>query len=184
MKIIYLLWILLGVSNLTWLVLFVHIRRSYKKLMRKSMENEGGVQELVKIACFEQAKAQNEHEKTLLDELNRMLDEEKIYLNPSLTIQELALKLGTNKTTLSHVINSDLNQNFASLLNGYRVRESITVLSNPLYFQEKLEVVGEMCGFNNRQVFHAAFKKEMGITPNHFRNIQKATVREEQRNTQ
>ena len=86
--------------------------------------------------------------------------------------------------TLSHVINAYLHQNFSSLLNSYRIKESLKLLGDPQFFHEKMEVIGEMCGYNNRQVFHQAFKKEMGITPNHFRNIQKATAREVNRNMQ
>ena len=178
MIILFIIVVLLVVSNLVWLVLFVHIRQSYKKLMQKSIENEGGAEELVKTVSFDKAQIQSEQEELIIKGLQRLFEEERVYLNPSLTIQDLARRLSTNKTTLSHVINTSMNQNFVSLLNSYRVKESMSVLSDPKHFRTKMEVVGEMCGFNNRQVFHAAFKKEMGITPNHFRNIQIITAKE------
>ena len=51
--------------------------------------------------------------------------------------------------------------------------EALRLLGDDQHFNDKIEVIGEMCGYSNRQVFHAAFKKEMGITPTHFRNINK-----------
>ena len=85
---------------------------------------------------------------------------------------QLGTLVGTNKSRLSHVINTGLGQNYASLVNRYRVKESIQLLSDEQYFLEKLEAIGEMCGYSNRQAFHAAFKKEMGITPNAWRRAQ------------
>lgn len=128
---------------------------------------------LVEIVKFDTDSVRDAQECQMLEKLQVLLEQEKVYLDPTLSIQDLAKRLATNRTTLSHVINTHLNQNFASLLNSYRIKEAVRLLSDPQYFQEKMEVVGELCGYNNRQVFHAAFKKEMGITPNHFRNINK-----------
>jgi len=45
------------------------------------------------------------------------------------------------------------------------------LLTNNKTSNYKMEVISDMCGFNNRQVFHAAFKKETGLTPNDFRKM-------------
>lgn len=136
---------------------------------------------LVGKIAYDMISVRDEQEQRLLDNLRASMEKDKLYLNPNLSIIELSRTLGTNKTTLSHVINSHLHQNFATFLNSYRVREAIDVLSDPKMFDEKLAVVGERCGYNSRQIFHTTFKKVMGITPNHFRNIQRATLREVQR---
>lgn len=176
--------ILSVVANGVMTVLYVHSRCSYRRLMQKSLQQEEPEKKLVSSVSFDVVEVDDELELAVLDKLQASLERDRLYLRPELTIQELAKVLGTNKATLSHVINSRLHQNFSSLINGYRIRESMRLLSDPQYFREKMEVVGEMCGYNNRQVFHAAFKKEMGITPNHFRNIQKTTARAEKRSAQ
>ncbi|MBO7648408.1 MAG: helix-turn-helix transcriptional regulator [Bacteroidales bacterium] len=159
------------------MVLFIHSRHSYRKLMQKSLRQDDECNNLVEPIVFEATDSIDDLSEKLLQKLQTSMEQGKLYLRPELNIQDLAKELGTNKTTLSHVINACLHQNFSSLLNSYRIKESLSLLSDPQYFQEKMEVIGEMCGYSNRQVFHKAFKKEMGITPSHFRNIQKATVR-------
>lgn len=157
--------------NITLLIVFVHIRRVYHRMMKKSLNDEKKKNELVEKVSYEEVTTADEQERILLRYLQQAMERDKLYLDPSLDIQGLARKVGTNKATLSHVINNCLHQNFATFLNRYRIREAIQLLTDSQYANYKIEVIGEMCGYNNRQVFHAAFKKEMGITPTHFRNI-------------
>lgn len=163
----------LAASNIAFLVLFVHSRRAYHKLMQKNLCREEKEEVLVENVKFNTDSVRDAQERQILERLQVLLEEEKVYLDPTLSIQDLSKRLATNRTTLSHVINTHLHQNFATLLNSYRIKEAVRLLSDPQYFHEKMEVVGELCGYNNRQVFHAAFKKEMGITPSHFCNINK-----------
>jgi len=65
----------------------------------------------------EEIKSKNIHIKSRLEKL---FDEEQIYLNKGLTIWELARKLGTNRSYLSHIINTDYGQNFSAFVNSYR----------------------------------------------------------------
>lgn len=184
MNILYYVLSFLAISNIVTLVLFIHSRHSYRKLMQKSLRQDEECHKLVEPVVFESVEAMDDMSEKLLQKLQKSMEQDKLYLKPELSIQDLARELGTNKTTLSHVINVYLHQNFSTLLNSYRIKESIDLLSDPKLFQEKMEVIGEMCGYCSRQVFHKAFKKEMGITPNHFRTIQKATVRQEKRQGQ
>lgn len=173
--------LILAITNIVTLVLFIHSRWSYRKLMQKNLQKDEQRDELVGKVSYDAVSIRDEQERKLLDNVRKCMETDKMYLNPNLSIIDLSKAVGTNKTTLSHVINTHLHQNFASLLNSYRIREAIDLLGDPKYFNEKMEVIGEQCGYNNRQVFHTAFKKVMGITPNHFRNIQRATAREAQR---
>ena len=141
--------------------------------MNKSLNKEKKKDELVDNVSYDTQEIKNEQDKAILEALRQCMERDKVYLNPSLSIQDLSQMIGTNKTKLSHVINTYLHQNFATLINKYRIVEAIKLLSDDQYLKNKIEVIGEMCGYSNRQVFHAAFKKEMGITPTHFRNINK-----------
>lgn len=161
------------IVNLVLLVLYINSRKSYHVLMKKNLQKEKSEDMLVEQVTFDTATAENEKEQLLLEKLKVIMEQEKTYVDPELNIQKLAKTAGTNRNTLSHIINKCLNQNFASFLNRYRVREAIRLLEDERYRDYKIEAIGEMCGFSNRQAFHSAFKKEMGITPTHFRNISK-----------
>ena len=145
---IYQILLLLAVAAaIVFLVLYIQSRRAYKKLLKMNLQ---------------------EKEETFT------FSEKKVFLDPSITIKELARKMGTNRATLSHIVNQYFHKTFPALLNQYRVNEALRLLTDSETRDWKLEVIGEMCGYRNRQVFHSAFKRETGITPNHFRKISEA----------
>lgn len=175
MKIFQIILLIISLAgNIVLLILYLHSRWSYHKLMNRSLKEESKKDELVDKFSFEELSVENSRDKLILDSLQKLMEEEKVYLNPLLGIEELARMVGTNKTYLSRVINNSFQQNFPAFVNRYRVRESIRLLSDSGNFSRSIEEIGEMCGYTTRQAFHSAFKKEMGITPRHFRNINRS----------
>jgi AraC-like DNA-binding protein len=102
----------------------------------------------------------------------RLIKKEKIHLNVDINIQEVALLLNTNKHTLSKIINACFHKSFPALMNDYRIKEAINLLSNAKQSSVyTLEAIGEKSGFRSRQVFYMVFKKATGVTPNDFRKM-------------
>lgn len=162
------------ILNLVLFYMLIHIRRVYHRIMKKNLKEEKTKKILVENVSYVIPDNADEQSRAIIIVLQQLMERDKLYRNPSLTMQDLSKAVGTNKTKLSFVINNYLNHNFASLLNHYRVDEAVHLLSDSHYFNYKISVIGEMCGYSNRQVFHSAFKKIMGITPTHFRNISKS----------
>lgn len=100
------------------------------------------------------------------EELNRVLDEEQIFLNPRLTINLLAERLGTNRTYLSAYINQKLNLSFFELVNRYRIAYAKRLLLSRDY---TVEAVASMSGFNSLSAFRRTFCAEVGATPGQYR---------------
>jgi AraC-like DNA-binding protein len=104
--------------------------------------------------------------------LARLLDfmrNEKPYLIPTLTLNNLAASLRIQPKALSQIINQNLNKNFYDFINDYRINEAKTILSdNSKTEMTVLEILYE-CGFNSKSVFNTAFKKYTGQTPSEFR---------------
>ncbi len=99
-----------------------------------------------------------------LDQLNR---ENQPYLNPSLTLSDLASMLGTNQTYMSAFINQQLGLNFNDYLNNLRVQHASKLLINPDN-RYSMEQIFEMSGFNSKSTFYTAFKKHAGVSPAAF----------------
>jgi len=109
-----------------------------------------------------------EKEKILLTVLNYMQNN-KPYLEPELTLDQLASQLSLKSRVLSQVINEILGQNFYDFINRHRIEEASRLLTNPK--DEKitiLEVLYEV-GFNSKSSFNTLFKKYTGVTPTEFR---------------
>jgi AraC-like DNA-binding protein len=104
----------------------------------------------------------------------------KPYLNPSLTLHDLAESVGIVERIISQVINQHWNQNFFSFINFYRVEEAKKLLSS--FDQTKSTMLGISfdAGFNSKSAFYEAFKKHTGMTPTEFR---KRIIESEKENT-
>jgi AraC-like DNA-binding protein len=103
------------------------------------------------------------------DELLHYMETHKPYLEPELTIEELAKMLSIKPKTLSQVINESLQQNFFDFINRYRIEDAKRLLKDP---KDKKITVSEILyevGFNSRSSFYALFKKYTGLTPNDYK---------------
>lgn len=169
--IFYILLFLLLFTTILFLFLCLRWRWKYKKLLKKSLHTANAHIELVEKASFAEQVSGNPAEDRILLDLQNLFENEKIYLNPSLTLGDLAKQIGTSKSVLSHTINTKVQRNFPSLLNEYRVNEAIRLLKDNKTQHYKMEAIAEMCGYRNRQVFHSAFKKHVGVPPLQFRDL-------------
>ena len=66
---------------------------------------------------------------------------EKLFLNSSITLGEIADKLSVIPRYLSQVINELKGQNFYDFVNSYRIEEAKRILSDPSHNEEKILAV-------------------------------------------
>jgi AraC-like DNA-binding protein len=99
----------------------------------------------------------------------RLMEEDKVYLQTDLTIQDLADKLQVQSYLLSQAINERLQKTFYDLINGYRVEEAKRLLLDPKTRNNKVLALGFDSGFNSKTTFNTVFKKFTGLTPSEFR---------------
>ena len=95
-------------------------------------------------------------------------DSTKPYLNPKLSISEIADKLNTNPQRLSQVINEKTGMNFNDAINCLRIEESKRLLATESYQKLTIDAIAHECGFNSKSPFYAAFKKNTGLSPKDF----------------
>ena len=97
--------------------------------------------------------------------VTQALKEDKIYLKPTLTIQELAKHLSIPQQNLSIVINESFQKKFRDLINEYRVEDVKVKLKDPAFGQMSLLGVALESGFNSEASFYRIFKQHTGMTP-------------------
>lgn len=103
----------------------------------------------------------------------QQLMEEKIYLNPALTLQKMSQLLSTNSAVLSQAINQGYGNNFNDFINKYRVEEVMQCIKKGQYKTHTITGIAQNCGFNARATFNRAFKKHLHIAPGEYiRQIQ------------
>jgi AraC-like DNA-binding protein len=97
------------------------------------------------------------------------MEEDKVYLDPELSLPRLAEALGCSVNHLSQAINAGHNLSFFDYVNHYRVAEAARLLrQKDCRFPAVLDVALSV-GFNSISTFYTAFKKSTGQTPAKYR---------------
>lgn len=115
---------------------------------------------------YEKSALDEERAKRIAGKLERIMVEQKLYLNPDLSLPMLAAKLGVSRNILSQTLNETLQSSFFDYVNRHRVSASLCKLKNQ---KDTILDVAMDVGFNSRSAFYKAFKRETGSTPSQFR---------------
>jgi AraC-like DNA-binding protein len=94
-----------------------------------------------------------------------LMAEERPWLEPELTLAELAQRLRLHPAQLSRLINLGCGQSFSDFVNGYRVAEAQRKLADPRFAHYSLVGVALESGFNSKSTFNRVFKKLTGQVP-------------------
>lgn len=105
----------------------------------------------------------------LYDGILTIIVAQKKYRDPDYSAKQLAEDLNTNPRYLSAVINSRFGMNYSSLVNEFRVRDAVHMLTDKRFLDMTMEEIGRRSGFANRQSFYAAFFKEKGEAPHQYK---------------
>lgn len=108
--------------------------------------------------------------KEYADRIREYMAGSKPYLEPELSLPQLADDLDIPSHYLSRVINEQFGQNFHDFINGYRVdafRERMSTGGS-----ENLTLLGIAfeCGFNSKSAFNRVFRQFTGMTPSQYKN--------------
>ena len=98
--------------------------------------------------------------------LEECIFKEQIYLDPKLTLTDLAKKVGTNRTYLSNYINQELNRTFFDYINSLRLEQATKLL---LTTNMTLEVIAEKSGFNSLSTFRRYFMHTHKMSPSVYK---------------
>ena len=104
----------------------------------------------------------------LNEQLIRYMEDVKPYLNPELSLPELADSFEISRNQLSAVINKIHKKNFYEFVNQYRVDEVKRLMNDPSNKQFKLISLAYDAGFNSKASFYRIFKQMTGMTPSEY----------------
>lgn len=103
-------------------------------------------------------------------QLTSVMQKEKPYLNPDLSLQELANSLDISRHQLSAVINQKRQMNFYEFVNTYRVEEVKALMADIANKNEKVINLAYDAGFNSNASFYRIFKQITDLTPTKYKS--------------
>lgn len=176
-------------GGIVFLILFIFIlirsrqlKKSYEMLFKHAQERVRKEKEIQEIREIQESRKKEKYAGSLLSEegnkllytsLLDLMEQEKVYLNNKLTIDEVAKRLMTNRSYLSQMINDKFKTNFNNFINEYRVKEAQRLLLENNTNNYSIEGVSISVGFNSKSTFNSAFKKFTGIRPSEFIQLKK-----------
>ncbi|MFK7770697.1 MAG: helix-turn-helix domain-containing protein [Saprospiraceae bacterium] len=101
------------------------------------------------------------------------MDAKKPYLNPEITLADLAKELHFSSNQLSQIINTEFGKNFNEFINEYRVEMFKSKVKDESVQHLSLLGIAMECGFNSKATFNRVFKKFTQVSPSEYlKNIQ------------
>ena len=94
---------------------------------------------------------------------------EKKYRDPEYTAAKMAEEIGCNARYISAVVHLRYRDNFSQLINDFRIKEAMYMITDKHFADLKMEDVARATGFANRQCFYSAFFRKNGMTPLEYR---------------
>ncbi len=160
-------WIKIGILVLQ---LFIICWYLYKALNDPGLfRNIDSKLKLVSEIILEEKKIEPEILNEDLLKLKKYMIDEKPFLNPALTIQDISKEMNVPVRELSVLINHQLGQHFYDFVNTYRIENAMEILKDATKSKVTiLEILYEV-GFNSKSSFNTAFKKQTGNTPTEYR---------------
>lgn len=106
--------------------------------------------------------------KDTLDTLNEIMLAEKLFLNPSLSLNVLVEKTGISQKTISASLNQYVGKSFNEYVNEFRVEEVKSKMQDPKYNHLSITGIALESGFNSQATFQRSFKSITTLTPKAF----------------
>lgn len=105
-----------------------------------------------------------------LARLRALMEDEKVYRDPDITIGALAIRVGVAEYALRRLIHEHLrHRNFAGFVNEYRLQEVRGRLQDPALARRPVLTLALEAGFGSIGPFNRLFKERFGVTPTAFR---------------
>lgn len=95
----------------------------------------------------------------------KLMEEEKLYENSTLTLNDVAERLGITSKQVSGLINRGFRQNFNDFVNTYRVEAVKTRFAQQDHERFTILSIALACGFNSKTTFNRVFKRLTARTP-------------------
>lgn len=132
-------------------------------------EVEKDSQETIKVERYSSSQLDDDTEAAIASSLADLMQHQRAYEDPDLSLPRMAEQVGTTTHALSQVLNQRLEQNFYEFVNRYRIEAACRELRSDHQGEIRILDLAMAVGFNSKNTFNRAFRKYQGCTPLEFR---------------
>lgn len=147
--------------------------RELKQELATPRESKTDEQNGNKIKYRKSALTNNDIQR-IANKLNTLMQEQQIFLDPDLSMPQLADGLSVSPNYLSQTLSSKFDTNFFDYINRLRIEYAKAQLLDPKLNKKSVVDIAIDSAFNSRSAFYTAFKKHVGMTPSQFKKAAKS----------
>ncbi len=114
-----------------------------------------------------------------LHKVSEWMRADKPFLNPDLTLADLASQTGMTPNALSLCLNAGFGKSFNDFVNAYRIEEVKRRLQAGDTQKLTLLGIAYESGFNSKTTFNRVFKETTGFSPKDYKNKFQTTLRDD-----
>lgn len=167
--------ILIGVLVVMALVLGLVYRsyrreRSYnRRIVRQYMEQDSLEEKLSETRVRRGGEPSGSTEQALFDRMSNLVETEMIYLDKNLNRDNLAERLGTNRTYITKIVKANTGLTLPQWINRYRIKHARLMLADPEKSGKSVKEIADESGFANVSTFNVVFRESVGMSPTAYR---------------
>ncbi len=147
------------------IMLYRNLQSSYRDLYEKNMR------ENLTVPCISKLEDKDDKNLELYARVRELFEKEKLYMNPKITLTEIAEKLNSNENYISNAINKYSKTNLTGFINKYRIEEAKKHLAEAAVNNNTIDRIAELSGFGNRVTFARVFKTMTNLSPSAFKKM-------------
>jgi AraC-like DNA-binding protein len=106
--------------------------------------------------------------KGLIGKVKRLMEEQKPYLDCELSLVKMADMLELSENELTRLLNHEMNTNFYTLVNDYRMETVLKKLKESDKRKFTIMASAYESGFNSKSTFYRIFKEYTKLTPKEY----------------
>lgn len=160
----------LGVTAQPWTFLvYFSFFVFFNIIFYKAWSNPEIFTEIREKVKYQKSKLSRSEAEKYFNRVKSHMKARKAFLNPDLTVKDLADELAIPARYVSQIINQFARQNFYDFVNSYRIEEAKRLFTDTSRGRKTVLEILYQVGFNTKSAFNAAFKKHTGMTPTHYR---------------
>lgn len=133
---------------------------------------EAGIAEMPEASGGVLYESPDEAHIKIMPQFIKLIDEDKLFLHPDITLDDIARRINSNRTYISRIINEEFGCNFYDFINTKRITYAAEIIAqNPLFTQEQ---IAHESGFLHVATFSRVLKRLTGRT---FREWQRDCIK-------
>lgn len=137
--------------------------------------NDGPSSQVKVVTKYEKSALSEAHIDRIEANIHKVMREDKLYLNPNLSLGDLAKAVSEPANYVSQTLNGRLGDTFFDFINKQRIQDALPLLNHE---NKTILDIAYDVGFNSRSSFYKAFKQETGLTPTTYKQQMQETQSE------